>query len=340
MRSVLAIADSEEEYAHRLMEYLSGKNAFVFQAMAFSEEESLCEYAKTSPVEILLLSENMISERTMKIKAENRIIIREKREDTRTNEASVYKYQRADSLLREVMSFYDAENEVLGESAKWRGSRQVIGIYSPVGGTQKTAFALTLAQLYAKERPVLYMNLEGFSGLSKILGEEFSAGLSDLLYYARQKNADPMGKLSVLTVSRQNLDILPPADSPEDIRSITSGKWVELFGKILNSCSYETLILDLGSEIDDIALIAGFCTSFYVPARSDPLSAAKLQEFKDYLDARGAKEIRMRFLNLPFHSAAQLGSEYFDNLIWSELGDFTRGLIKEEREGGQQNGTV
>ncbi len=341
MRSVLAIADEEEEYAHRLMEYLSGKNAFLFQAMAFSREDSLCDYADANPIAILLLSENMISERTMKIKAEKRIIVREKRENGHVGEPSVYKYQAADSLLKEVMSLYDAENAVLGETALWRGRRRIIGIYSPMGGTNKTAFALALAQLYARERAVLYINLEGFSGLSRMIGEEFTAGLSDFLYYVRQKNADPLGKLSLLTVSRQNLDILPPADSPEDLRSISAGKWIELFGKIMSASSYEVMILDLGCEIDDIALIAGYCSSFYVPVRDDPVSAVQAEEFAAYLKAHGSPELAPRFLHLPRPTAETPGSTYFENLVWGELGEYARGLINEEEQlGQQQNRTV
>ena len=40
----------------------------------------------------------------------------------------------------------------------------IIGVFSPLGRCLKTSFALALGQILAKERAVLYLNLESYSG--------------------------------------------------------------------------------------------------------------------------------------------------------------------------------
>ena len=45
--------------------------------------------------------------------------------------------------------------------------RGMIGIYSPVHRIGKTKFALRLGQKMARQVPVLYLNLEGYSGVGE-----------------------------------------------------------------------------------------------------------------------------------------------------------------------------
>ena len=51
---------------------------------------------------------------------------------------------------------------------------EVIGVYSPIGRSGKTTFAITLGQVLAKEKETLYINMEEFSALSKIFNKEYS----------------------------------------------------------------------------------------------------------------------------------------------------------------------
>ena len=74
---------------------------------------------------------------------------------------AVYKYQSSEKVIREVMACYGVENGVDTSPALLpKKEMRIIGIYSPVGRTQKTSFALTMGQILAKERAVLYLNME------------------------------------------------------------------------------------------------------------------------------------------------------------------------------------
>lgn len=335
MNNVLAVCDKDAEYAQRLMEYISKKSTHLFRTMAFSDEKCLCEYARDKRIELLLISENMNAGRLSELNIGRKITIKEEASVSKYME--VYKYQSADKLVREAMSFYDAENNYLNNVFDKRRDKYVIGIFSPVGGTRKTSFALTLGQLLSKNNAVLYINLEGFSGLSDMLGTRFESGLSDLLYYSKQKNINIGARLSEFTISMQNLDILPPAEFPEDIKYIKPVFWSELFSKILNETKYDHLIIEVGAEVSDICSLISFCDRVFVPLRNDKLAKAKNKDFMEYVKNAGIPSDKLKELILPFNSASDLGRGYYENLIWSELGDYTRNLIKEEMKCGLQN---
>ncbi len=335
MNNILAVCDRETEYAQRLMEYISKKSTHLFRTMAFSDEKCLWEYARDKKIELLLISEKMNTERLSELKIGRKIIIKEEASVSKYME--VYKYQSADKLVKEVMSFYDAENNYLNDMLNKRRDKYVIGIFSPVGGTRKTSFALTLGQLLSKNNAVLYINLEGFSGLSDMLGIKFESGLSDLLYYSKQKNINIGARLSEITISLQNLDILPPAEFPEDIKDIKPVFWSELFSDILNETKYDHLIIDIGAEVSDICSVISFCDRVFVPLRKDKLAEAKNKDFREYIKNANVPLEKLKEIILPFNTAYDLGRGYYENLIWSELGDYTRNLIKEEMKCGLQN---
>ena len=92
---------------------------------------------------------------------------------------SVYKYQASSDVVREVMACYGAEKAVAPAvfSGTEERPRRFMRVYSPLGRCLKTSFALTLGQILAKERAVLYLNLEEYSGFEEMLGKGFAQNL-------------------------------------------------------------------------------------------------------------------------------------------------------------------
>lgn len=69
-----------------------------------------------------------------------------------------------------------------------------------------------------------------------------------------------------------------------------------------------------------------------MPVRNDPFSTAKIHQFETLLrvwDYTGVLE-KIRKIKLPFHSTSRTGPGYFEDLVWSELGDTVRQLLRKE----------
>ena len=178
------------EYARNFMEYLNQKRNIPFEVHAFSSAEMFLEFAKNNETEILLISDKAMKEEIRRYPIRQIIILSEGVHSPVLDQyPAVYKYQSSEKVIREVMACYGVENGVDTSPALLpKKEMRIIGIYSPVGRTQKTSFALTMGQILAKERAVLYLNMESYSGFERLLECSYDRGMSDILYYARQEN--------------------------------------------------------------------------------------------------------------------------------------------------------
>ncbi len=332
-RHIFAVCDVEVDYAYNFMEYLNRKKSLPFEVQAFTGPEVLCAFARENPIEILLISDKAMTEEVRKLEVGKLIILSEGVHSPDLDQyPSVYKYQASDAVVREVMDCYGAEKLALEGLPVLKRTASVIGVYSPVGRSQKTSFALTLGQILARERTVLYLNMESYSGFEELLGEDYERNLSDLLYFARQENTNLVHKIQGMARSLQNMDYVPPAMNPMDIQEAGLREWRLILEQIVQNSAYEAVILDLGDGVSELFRILDFCDQIYMPVRGDAFSAAKISQFENLLrmwDFTGVLD-KIRKIKLPFHSTSRTGKGYFEDLVWSELGDYVRQLLRKE----------
>lgn len=332
-KNIFAVCDLEVEYAYNFMEYLNQRRNLPFEVQAFTSAEILCEYARNQPIEILLISDKAMCEEVRHLQVGKLLILTEGVHNPELDQyPTIYKYQSSDQVVREVMNCYGAQQSLAEYVPISKRNTRIIGIYSPVGRTQKTSFALTLGQILAREQAVLYLNLESYSGFEQLLGETYERNLSDLLYYVRQENANIIHRLGGMVQSLQNLDYVPPALSPMDIQATEASQWINLFREIMGNSTYEVLILDLGDGVSDLYQILDICHRIYMPVRSDAVSVAKLTQFENLLRIWDCQSIldKIQRIKLPYHSTSRSGKGYIEDLVWSELGDYVRQLLRKE----------
>lgn len=73
-----------------------------------------------------------------------------------------------------------------------------------------------------------------------------------------------------------------------------------------------------------------------MPIKEDAISQAKVEEFEEYLQAAGQEKVldRIRKLKLPYHSTFGKRESYMEQLLWGELGDYVRHLLRGKSGGG------
>lgn len=319
------------------MEYLMQKKNIPFEVQAFTSPEVLIDFARSNSVEILLISDKAMTDEIRQLPIRQIIILSEGVHNPELDQyPAVYKYQSSDKVIREVMACYGVEHEVIpGKNCVNKKAMRVIGIYSPVGRTQKTSFALTLGQILGRDNAVLYLNMESYSGFEQVMEMQFENGLSDILYYARQQNTGIVYKIAGMVQTIQNLDFLPPVLFPMDIQTTKYEEWLWLFRQLEQNSNYEVLILDLGDGVSDLYQILDYCTEVYVPIRQDVMSMAKIAQFEHTLQLWDSADVvkKIRKIRIPFYTAGKSGKEWAEELAWSELGDFVRKLLRGDDTG-------
>lgn len=330
MERIMAIYDVESSYAERFADVVNQRERTPFLVVAFTTMEKLKEYAKEHPIEILLIN-SLVPEENYRTVGARQVIRLEDGEVVAAPGSSpgVYKYQSADGIVREVMACYcetSAEEPVRISS---RSRARMIGIYSPVGRCLKTSLAWTLGQQIAKDSRALFVSLEEYSGFSRLLPESGEETLSEVIYGFRQERYHGM-RLASMVYSQGNLDYIRPVRYPEDLDQISGGELARLLRQLAGESAYEAIVVDAGHVRRELFELLECFDVIYMPVKDDSVSAAKLEEFEEHLEAAGKQRIKEQIqkLKLPYHNNFGRQDTYMDQLLWGELGDYVRKLWK------------
>ncbi len=126
------------------------------------------------------------------------------------------------------------------------------------------------------------------------------------------------------------MDYIPPVRYGEDLKNpVSPEEMARLIERIAGEGGYERLLVDVGQMGRGALPILEVCDAVYMPVKEDSVSAAKVEEFEEYLKTAGAKEVleKIRRLRLPYHNDFGKREGYLEQLLWGELGDYVRKLL-------------
>ena len=295
---------------------------------------SLPILASAQPIELLLISTRAMCNEIRELPI-GRIVILSEGEQLRDLNLEeypfVYKYQSSDQLICEVMEYYAAANPNTCLFPATTDTK-LIGIYSPVARSGKTAFALALGEILAESRQVLYLNLEEYSGFEELFGTHYRTDLTDLIYFARQKEENLVYKLNSIIQSFHGLQYVPPAFFSADIRGVTGEEWLLILKRIMEYCEYDVILLDLGGQMEGIFELLQRCERIYMPVAADRIARAKLSQYEKLLQMMEQQEIleKTKKLQVPQTELDPNGPDMIQQLVWGETGTFVRRLLWEE----------
>ena len=332
-RNIFAVCDLEVDYALNFMDYMNRKN-IPFEIQAFTSAEKLIDYGTHTHIELLLISGRAMCSEIRDLDIGKIVILSEGVHSPELDQyPSVYKYQSSSDVFRAVMACYGAEKKTVSDRpAVLKKTTEVIGVFSPLGRCLKTSFALTLGQILARDRAVLYLNMEEYSGFEELMGKGFEHNLSDLLYYVRQDNQNLLYKMNSMIQTVNNLDYIPPVQMPADIRTTSWKDWERLLQMIILDSSYEVIVLDIGCGIDENFQLLDLCKKIYMPVLSDAVSRCKIAQFENLVRIWDYPQIleKTEKISPPFHMVTCPSPAYIEQLMWSELGDYVRNLLRKE----------
>lgn len=336
-KRILAIYDSEEDYAYRLMEFISGKTNLPFEIYVFTNGNKFFSCSRIRDIECLLISENVYKQNVETLKIPHIIILSESGENLNKALHHINKYQSCENIFREIMEYYTEKSPVLPAAMRTGLKKmKIIGIYTPVGRCLQTTFSLTLGQMLARGHKTLYLNFEVYSGFARMLSRNFGSDLSDLMYYfscAREKLAYRMESM-VETVN--GLDFIPPAEIYQNLAGIRGNQWIDLFQEIEKNSEYEFLLLDLSDGIMDLWEVLRNCDFIYTISREDGMAMAKLEQYEKALESMKYGDVLAKTTkwSLPIFHKLPLRLE---ELTYGDLAGYIKTKVFPELFGKEQN---
>jgi hypothetical protein len=180
----------------------------------------------------------------------------------------------------------------------------------------------------------LYINLEEYSGIGKVTGQDYVSDLGDLMYFFRQNAEGLSAKVKAISCQIHNMDYIPPLVYAPDLRNLETTEWIRFIKEIVKSCGYENVVVEFGNMIQDPVLFMGCCKVIYMPVPKDGITRLRLEEFDEYILNTGQEALREYIVpvNLPKYESVVPGGGY-EGLAWGKLGDLCRKLVLSNDRG-------
>ena len=178
----------------------------------------------------------------------------------------------------------------------------MIGVYSPTHSRLQTPFALTLAQVCAEEKKILYLNFSEWAGFSQLMQQEYHRDLSDLLYLISGYGRQVQGLLECVLHSSCKIDYVPPMTDARLLCETSEKDYQELIRFVLEKTDYEVILLDFGIMIPGFFSLLEQCTAIYGVVDQGILARGQRQQFEDSIMKEGKADLAEKIIYIPFRT--------------------------------------
>ncbi len=326
---IMALCDTEEEYAQLMTEFLRTKRELPWKIHTYTSVQELMKEGKEG-LEMLVISEAAYCDRVLDLEAPCIVLLSESGVMKWENVSYVDKYQQAEEVLKDVLNVYMEFVDCRLPKLKKTGNITFIGNYSPVRRTMQTSFALTMGQILAREHAALYLNFEHYAGIPELRSDLQSPDLADLLYFLHG-DGDKFGlRLRAGCRRLGDLDYIPSMKSGQNLLSVRPSEWLELLQRIEDMGEYEYVILDLSESMQGLFEILRMCKVVFTLTREDRISQSKLLQYEQLLSLYEYGDVleKTRRLKLP---QIQRLPEELEQLTRGDLAALVNDLLKSIR---------
>lgn len=324
---VLALCDTEEEYARLMTEFLKRHKDLPWELHTYTNVEELLAREQFRPVAMLVVAESAYREELQKLQPGRTVVLSESGVLRWKELPCVDKYQQAEEVLRYLLAIYMEIAEVQLPRLQKSSNTVFIGNYSPVRRCMQTSFALTMSQLLAREHRTLYLNFEHYAGIAELLPDAQTFDLADLLYFLNAEQDKFRLRMQIMLHRKGNLDYIPPMKSGQNLLTVTGAEWLSLLQKIAELGEYEYVILDLSESMQGVLDILRLCSRIFTLTREDRIARCKLMQYEQILSLYEYEDLLDKTSRISLSHIRRLPEE-LEQYTRGELADMVKELLK------------
>lgn len=323
---ILALCDTEEEYAQLLTEFLKKHKNLPWKIHTYTEVEELLR-AEKEPFEMLVVSETAYCEALRSLQPLRIVVLNESGVMRWANIPYVDKYQKAEEVLQCLLRVYMEVADTRLPRIKRNCNTTFIGNYSPVHRSMQTSLALTMSQILAGEHPTLYLNFEHYVGIPELLPDMQTLDMADLLYFLNAEKEKFRLRMQTMMKKVGNLDYIPPMKSGQNLLTVTADEWMSLFQKIEELGEYEYVVLDLSESMQGLFDILRMCKKIFTVTQEERIAESKLLRYEQLLSLYEYEDVLVKTERLRIPHIQRLPAE-LEQLTRGELASLAKNLLK------------
>jgi hypothetical protein len=333
----LIVCDHDRDYAAALANYIRHSEC-GYEVVMYSDPAIFTQDINGVDITLLLIQEDFLSEVNGLLEASDKgeelakvrcYILTEDRSLCGPGSGRIYKYQSAAGIIGIIGEEIEARHRIVNET-RCLEEINLIGIYSPVNHTLKTTYSIALGQILAQKQQVLYINMEGYNGLSEMMDIKSEYSFVDLMYEYSLHPEELFSVIHDYSVRFGELDVLVPPRSPFELQELEPALWLSFLSSLISSGRYGVIILDISDTVRGTFDILNVCSRIYMPLRADSFSMAKIRDFTEMiLRYPGGEELNNRIVKLKFPYFEDIDGTLND-LMHSRLARYIRSEINIE----------
>jgi len=295
---------SSTDYMKCLADYFCRRGHNMMETKLFTSMELLEKQAESGKIDVLLADGETAGQmQKLKSKIAQVILLSEDdKEDNNLEFYQIFKYQPAQELVKEVLSCI-AENDKIPFVRSMVVSRTVefLGVYAPFGGGGVTEYALSMAKELAKHNRALFISLEPFQGLDFLFTdgkdehETAYRGMSEIIFYLKQRKEKLALKLETVIFSLDGLDYILAVEDYRDLHSLNCMDMQNLLEVISGQTEYEKVIFDIGFFGEAPLYLMEQCSRLYMPNAITKQQLSKQRAFQRLLLREGKDTLIQAF---------------------------------------------
>lgn len=282
----IVIADHEKSYIESLSNYLrSSDEATRFISTYFTSKTALEQFLSSNEVVDVMLISPALYDKSLHIPKETSLIFLDDNEmkEQDTHRQSVYRYQRLNQLISNILAIYYENNQQAGKLLARSKQTEVLTVYSPLGGAGKSTVAANLSkQLAQNNLKVFYLNLELFNSTSIYFQSEEDNPSLQIFYFVKSESPQLLSKIESLKKydAYSKVSYFDIAISADELLEISEDDVKRLINGIVGTGTYDYIVVDLDSSMHERNIAAlKECDRIIWPITNDEQSYLKTVSF-------------------------------------------------------------
>lgn len=280
MKQTVGIAGQATGYWIKLMEYMNSQGRF--DAFVCTQEESMEEELKKRKPSVLFREQGFAKDVVFQGQEVSFVPDKASRE-------GIYLYQPADRIYEEMLRWMTKE-QICSELPE-RNEKYIFAVYSPLGRSGKTSFALA----YAKKFSFFYIGMEDYG-----LPGESEHNMSEILYHICNHKGRIAQIVQESSETWQEIQMLRAPILFQDLKQLSVQDYEWFFQQLRMEEKFPSVIVDLGTGcLSDFEMFTLF-DKVYVPILNGQTEAGKMRTFWNLiLEIHGTIDSRYRVIKVP-----------------------------------------
>lgn len=281
MKIKLAILEKDRSYLTRIVSVFGTKYSEKLEIYSFTDPDVAMATLHASKIDVLLAGDIFDIEMA---KLPNRCafayLVDSVGIDMLNNQRAICKFQKADLIYKQILSVYaEKASTITGFKMTGEGSK-VIAFCSAAGGVgSSTMAAACSAYLAAREKKVLYLNLEKFGSADLFFAGQGQFDMSDIIFALKSKKTNLSLKLeSCVKQDRRGVYFYSQAKIALDMIEMNAEDTVRMLMELKATGGYDYIILDLDFGIHkDMLTVYRQAEDIVLVGDGSPESNAKIE---------------------------------------------------------------